>query len=35
MEKNRYLNMSDDKKKRLKKYQKNYREAKNSEYNNE
>ena len=33
--KNRYLNMSEDKKKRLKKYQKIYREAKNSQYNNE
>ena len=35
MEKNRYLNMSEDKKKRLKEYQKNYREAKTSQYNNE
>ena len=35
MEKNRYLNMSEDKKKRLKEYQKNYREAKMSQYNNE
>ena len=29
------LNMSEEKKKRLKEYQKNYREAKNSQYNNE
>ena len=28
--KNRYRNMSEEKKKRLKEYQKNYREAKNS-----
>ena len=28
--KNRYHNMSEEKKKRLKEYQKNYREAKNS-----
>ena len=35
MEKNRYLNMSEDKKKRLKEYQKNYLEAKKSQYNNE
>ena len=33
--KNWYLNMSDEKKKRLKKYQKNNREAKKSQYNNE
>ena len=33
--KNRYLNMSEVKKKRLKEYQKNYREAKKSQYNNE
>ena len=32
--KNRYLNMSEEKKKRLKEYQKNYREAKKSKYNN-
>ena len=32
--KNRYLNMSEEKKKRLKEYQKNYREAKKSQYNN-
>ena len=31
--KNRYLNMSE--KKRLKKYQRNYREARKSQYNNE
>ena len=35
MEKNRYLNMSEEQKKRLKEYQKNYREAKKSKYNNE
>ena len=35
MEKNRYLNMSEEKKKRLKEYQKNYREAKKSQYHNE
>ena len=35
MEKNRYLNMSEEKKKRLKEYQKNYREAKRSQYHNE
>ena len=34
MEKNRYLNMSEEKKKRLKEYQKNYSEAKKSQYNN-
>ena len=34
MEKNRYRNMSEEKKKRLKEYQKNYREAKKSQYNN-
>ena len=28
------LNMSEEKKKRLKEYQKNYREAKRSQYNN-
>ena len=33
--KNRYLNMSEEKKQRLKEYQKNYREAKKSQYNNE
>ena len=32
--KNRYLHMSDEKKKRLKGHQKNYREAKKSQYNN-
>ena len=35
MEKNRYLNMSEEKKKRLKEYQKNYCEAKKSQHNNE
>ena len=35
MEKNRYRNMSEEKKQRLKEYQKNYREAKASQYNNE
>ena len=35
MEKNRYRNMSEEKKKRLKEYQKNNREAKTSQYNNE
>ena len=30
MEKNRYRNMSEEKKQRLKEYQKNYREAKKS-----
>ena len=34
MEKNRYRNMSEEKKKRLKEYQKNYREARKSQYNN-
>ena len=33
--KNRYHNMSEEKKQRLKEYQKNYREAKKSQYNNE
>ena len=32
--KNRYLNMSEEKKKKLKEYQKNYREAKKAKYNN-
>ena len=32
--KNRYLNMSEEKKKRLKEYQKNYRETKKSKYDN-
>ena len=32
--KNRYLNMSEEKKKRLKEYQKNYRKVKKSKYNN-
>ena len=31
MEKNRYHNMSEEKKQRLKEYQKNYREAKKSQ----
>ena len=35
MEKNRYRNMSEEKKQRLKEYQKNYREEKKSQYNNE
>ena len=35
MEKKRYFNMSQEKKKRLKEYQKNYGEAKKSQYNNE
>ena len=35
MEKNRYRNMPEEKKQRLKEYQKNYREAKKSQYNNE
>ena len=35
MEKNRYHNMSEEKKQRLKEYQKNYRQAKRSQYNNE
>ena len=34
MEKNRYLNMSEEKKKKPNEYQKNYREAKKSKYNN-
>ena len=33
--KNRYCNMSEGKKQRLKEYQKNYREAKKSQYNSE
>ena len=33
--KNRYINMSEEKKNRLKEYQKNYREAKKSRCNNE
>ena len=32
---NRYRNMSKEKKQSLKEYQKNYRETKNSQYNNE
>ena len=32
--KNRYHHMSEEKKQKLKKYQKNYREAKKSQYNN-
>ena len=35
MEKNRCHNMSKEKKQRLKEFQKNYREAKHSQYNNE
>ena len=35
MEKTRYPNMSDEKKQRLSKYQKNYRQTKKSQYNNE
>ena len=35
MEKNRYHNMSEEKKQRLKEYQKDYREAKKCQYNNE
>ena len=35
MEKNRYHNMSNEKKQKLKEYQKNHREAKKSQYNNE
>ena len=35
MEKNRYRNMSEKKKQKLKEYQKNYRVAKKSKYNNE
>ena len=34
MEKNRYHNMSEEKKQKLKEYQKNYHEAKKSQYNN-
>ena len=34
MEKNIYINMSEEKKKRLKEYQKNSCEAKKSQYNN-
>ena len=34
MEKSRYRNMSEEEKQRLKEYQKNYREAKKSQYNN-
>ena len=34
MEKNIYRNMPEEKKQRLKEYQKNYREAKKSQYNN-
>ena len=34
MEKNSYRNMSEEKTQRLKKYQKNYREAKKCQYNN-
>ena len=33
--KNRYHNMSEEKKQKLKEYQKNYREPKKSKYNNE
>ena len=33
--KNRYCNMSEEKKKRLKEYQINYREAERSQYKNE
>ena len=32
---NRYRNISEEKKQKLKKYQNNYREAKKSQYNNE
>ena len=35
MEKNRYRNMFEEKKQRLKEYQKLYCEAKNCHYNNE
>ena len=35
MLKNRYHNISEEKKQKLKEYQKNYREAKKSKYNNE
>ena len=34
MEKNRYRNISEEKKQKLKEYQKNYRETKKSQYNN-
>ena len=34
MEKNRYRNMSEEKKPRLKEYEKNYYETKKSQYNN-
>ena len=33
--KNKYHNMSEENKERLKEYQKNYREIKKSQYNNE
>ena len=33
--KNRYHNISEEKRQRLKEYQKSYREAKKSQYNNE
>ena len=35
MKKTRYHNMSEEKNQRLKEYQKNYREAKKSQYNNQ
>ena len=35
MEKIRYLDMSEEKKQRLKEYQINYREGKKSQYNNQ
>ena len=35
MEKIRYLNMSEEKKEKLKEYQKNDREGKKSQYNNQ
>ena len=35
MKKNRYHNMSEEKKQRLEEYQKNYREARRSQHNNE
>ena len=35
MWRNRYQNISEEKKQRLKEYQKNYGEAKKSQYNNE
>ena len=35
MEKNRYHNMSEEKKQNLKEYQNKYREAKKSNHNNE